>query len=63
MNPTSAAAVRMNGSGVSPRTILSIPSYKASMEFLIENCGEHPEPEPEQRDDYVVWDEDPYDRG
>lgn len=37
--------------------------YKASMEFLIENCGEHPEPEPEQRDDYDVWDEDPYGQG
>lgn len=37
--------------------------YKASMEFLIENWGEHPEPEPEQRDDYDVWDEDPYDQG
>jgi hypothetical protein len=54
-----AAADLPDDTGVLVRAV-----YKASMAFLIENWGEHPEPEPEPLDDYRdVWDDGPHEQG
>ena len=45
-----AAADLPDDTGVLVRAV-----YKASMAFLIQNWGEHPEPEPEPLDDYAPW--------